>query len=113
MIAIDQDEAKQKLLELIEAALRGQEVYITRDDQRIVQITAVSSRPHKKRKAGGAKGLIWMADDFDAPLDDFAEDDPALRVQAVANIDALRARLYSKYGQLPDSVDLIREDRDR
>lgn len=30
-------------------------------------------KPRKKRKAGSAKGEIFMADDFDAPLEDFAE----------------------------------------
>jgi hypothetical protein len=29
--------------------------------------------PRKKRKAGSAKGEIFMSDDFDAPLEDFAE----------------------------------------
>ena len=29
--------------------------------------------PRKKRKAGSAKGEIIMADDFEAPLEDFAE----------------------------------------
>ncbi len=32
-----------------------------------------SPKPRKKRKAGSAKGEIIMADDFDAPLEDFAE----------------------------------------
>lgn len=31
------------------------------------------SQPRKKRKAGSAKGEIFMADDFEAPLEDFAE----------------------------------------
>jgi len=29
--------------------------------------------PRKKRKAGSAKGKYVMADDFDEPLEDFAE----------------------------------------
>ena len=29
--------------------------------------------PSGKRKLGMLKGKIWMADDFDEPLDDFAE----------------------------------------
>ena len=29
--------------------------------------------PRRKRQAGSAKGEIFMADDFDAPLEDFAE----------------------------------------
>ena len=35
---------------------------------------AVSAEPAKKTpKLGCMKGKIWMADDFDAPLDDFKE----------------------------------------
>lgn len=29
--------------------------------------------PRKKRRAGLLKGKIWMADDFDAPLEDFKD----------------------------------------
>ncbi len=31
------------------------------------------AKPKKQRKAGLAKGLIKMSDDFDEPLDDFKE----------------------------------------
>ncbi len=30
-------------------------------------------KPRKKRKAGSAKGMFVMADDFDEPREDFAE----------------------------------------
>ena len=29
--------------------------------------------PRKSRKAGSAKGMFTMADDFEAPIEDFAE----------------------------------------
>ena len=32
-----------------------------------------TAKPRQGRKAGSAKGEIFMADDFDAPLEDFAE----------------------------------------
>lgn len=32
-----------------------------------------SANPKKQRRAGLAKGLIKMSDDFDEPLDDFKE----------------------------------------
>ena len=35
------------------------------------------------------------------------------RHEVVRRIDALRERLKAKYGIMPDSTDLIREDRDR
>ena len=34
---------------------------------------AEPKKSRKKRKAGSAKGMFVMADDFDAPLEDFAE----------------------------------------
>ena len=30
-------------------------------------------KPQEPRQSGSAKGLVWMADDFDAPLDDFKD----------------------------------------
>jgi hypothetical protein len=39
--------------------------------QVIVQEVSPASR--KRRQAGSAAGQIWMAPDFDAPLDDFEE----------------------------------------
>jgi hypothetical protein len=41
------------------------------------------------------------------------EEDRAHRVEAVKRIDALRARLFATYGEMQDSVALIREDRER
>lgn len=35
------------------------------------------------------------------------------RNEAVQQIDALRERLFSKYGEMQDSVQIIREDRAR
>ena len=41
------------------------------------------------------------------------ETDIAHRKDAVRQIDLLRERLLARYGQLPDSVELLREDRAR
>jgi hypothetical protein len=35
------------------------------------------------------------------------------REEVVRQIDNLRSRLFAEYGQMPDSVELIREDRAR
>ena len=35
--------------------------------------TATAQDPKKERVRGCAKGQFWMADDFDAPLDDFSD----------------------------------------
>ncbi len=36
-------------------------------------IQTESPKPHKKRKAGSAKGMFVMTEAFDEPLEDFAE----------------------------------------
>lgn len=42
-----------------------------------------------------------------------ADAELARRAQVVQHIDALREELRAKYGEMPDSVELIREDRER
>ena len=65
-------EAKRRLRDLIDAALRGETVLITQEDKKVVQLVPVTAaKPHPQ--FGSAKGLIEMADDFDEPVDDFAE----------------------------------------
>jgi hypothetical protein len=43
----------------------------------------------------------------------FSNDELQPRQDVVRQIDALRERLFAKYGEMPDSVDLIRDDRTR
>lgn len=72
MINVSQDDAKRRLAELIDAALHGEQIIITRDAQHVVQLVPLPSQG-RNRHAGTAKGLIVLAEDFDAPLSDFAE----------------------------------------
>lgn len=69
---IKQNKLPKKLWNLIDAALRGEPVFIERVDKALVQLVPPKQMFHP-RKAGSAKGMVSMADDFDAPLDDFAE----------------------------------------
>jgi hypothetical protein len=41
------------------------------------------------------------------------EDELVSRRQTVREIDQLRERLFAKYGEMPDIVDLLRADRER
>jgi len=72
MHAIDLNKAKGRLAELVESALRGEEVVLTKDDQPVVKLVPVAA-PKARPLFGSAKGLITIADDFDAPLEDFDE----------------------------------------
>ncbi len=72
MQQVSADEAKEHLAEVIEAAVKGEIVLITRDDEQVVRLVPIT-RTKRRRKAGSAQGLIVMSDDFDAPLEDFEE----------------------------------------
>ncbi|HEY1015184.1 MAG TPA: DUF2281 domain-containing protein [Herpetosiphonaceae bacterium] len=65
-------EAASQLSHLIEAAVRGEVVLITTDDQQTIRLLPIK-QTRQRRRFGSAKGLISMADDFDAPLEDFRE----------------------------------------
>jgi antitoxin (DNA-binding transcriptional repressor) of toxin-antitoxin stability system len=65
-------DAQDHLQQLIADAQQGKIVLILDEHDQAVQLVPVivSSKP---RKAGSARGLVKMANDFDAPLDDFNE----------------------------------------
>jgi prevent-host-death family protein len=65
-------EAKTHLSRLIQEALEGEEVIIARGNRPLVRLVLVeSARP--QRSPGWARGRVHMAEDFDAPLEDFGE----------------------------------------
>lgn len=65
------DDAKIRLLDLMEAAVRGEKIFITKDGKLTVQLVPV--KRVQRRKFGSAKGKIKIAKDFDKPLADFRE----------------------------------------
>lgn len=72
MPQVNIEEAKSHLPDLIEAAVNGEEVVIAKDDQHLVKLVPVT-RAKPRPRFGSAAGLIKMSDDFDKPLEDFAE----------------------------------------
>ena len=65
------DEAQQKLPDLLEQALAGNEVIITEHGKPVARLVALPiASPRKKRVAGLNRGAIWTSDDFDEPLPD-------------------------------------------
>jgi len=65
-------EAKAKLPELIDAALRGDEVIIARRNHPLVRLVVTGNKPAHPR-FGRFKVRIRLARDFDAPLEDFED----------------------------------------
>ena len=72
MYQIELEKAKQQIASLLQAALEGEEIVITENEQPVVRLVPVSTAA-PRRRSGSAKGLITMSDDFDEPLEDFAE----------------------------------------
>ena len=67
-------EAQARLGELIETLIPGEELRIVKDDHTIATLVRTPPRRTEPRQPGGAKGMIlYMAEDFDAPLEDFKE----------------------------------------
>ena len=65
-------EAAANLNDLIQAAIDGEEVIVLNGDRPAIKLTPIGKiRPD--RQPGSAKGLIWISDDFDEPLEEFKE----------------------------------------
>jgi antitoxin (DNA-binding transcriptional repressor) of toxin-antitoxin stability system len=69
---VDLNQAKTEVAALIQTALSGEEVIITQNNEPVLKLVRISATK-PRRQSGSAKGLIWMSDDFDEPLNDFAE----------------------------------------
>ena len=63
-------EAKSHFSTLVRLALQGEEIVIARDNTPLVKLVPVGV---PSRTPGSARGRVRIADDFDAPLADFAE----------------------------------------
>ncbi|HEV3258447.1 MAG TPA: hypothetical protein VG013_16340 [Gemmataceae bacterium] len=66
------------------------------------------ARLHRAARERGLPGIEQLLEEWQA-----GEEDRIRRAEAVRNIDTLRAQLFAIYGEMPDSVALIREDRER
>lgn len=73
MVQVSIHDAKTHLSRLIQACLTGETVVIARGKVPLVQLVPLQPTV-TERRIGGRPGLVVaMADDFDAPLADFAE----------------------------------------
>ena len=68
------EEAQANLPELIDHLHPGEELVILRNQRPIAKLISETGPVRRTRQPGSAKGtILYMADDFDAPLDDFKE----------------------------------------
>ena len=62
-------EAKTRLSHLVDRALRGEQVVITRHGRPVARLVP-AVRPRPPRRLGALRGKIRVAADFDVPLPD-------------------------------------------
>jgi len=65
-------DAKTHLSNLLDEAEAGKQIVITRRGNPIAKLVGLTATA-KRRTLGSAKGQVIMADDFDAPMNEFAE----------------------------------------
>jgi prevent-host-death family protein len=75
MTTVSIHEAQAKLAELIQRLTPGEEVIITENDQPVARLLPAAGQPQRPpRRFGTLRGtVLYMAPDFDAPLEDFKE----------------------------------------
>lgn len=68
-------EAQATLTDLIHRLTPGDEVLITENNQPVARLVATTEAPARKPRQLGtlAGSVLYIAPDFDAPLDDFKE----------------------------------------
>lgn len=65
--------AKTHLSSILQKVAHGETFYVTKHGKPIAEIRPIATPVAAKRKLGDWKGRMWMAPDFDAPLEDFKE----------------------------------------
>lgn len=69
------DVAQAQLTDALAAVENGEEVVLVKDGQPVARLVPVEEPAALlgPRKAGSARGLFTVPDDFDAPLEDFRD----------------------------------------
>lgn len=71
VVTVGMHEAKTHFSRLVRQAQEGDEVIVENNGTRVARIVAYEPEPPARREGGYARGTIWIADDFDAPIPEF------------------------------------------
>ena len=66
------EEAASRFADLVQQAAAGEEIIVTQNEQPLVKISGMR-RDRPRAQAGRAKGRVWLAPDFDEPLEEFKD----------------------------------------
>jgi prevent-host-death family protein len=73
MSEITIEDAQARLPEVLDQLSPGEEVVITRQGEPVAHVKKAERTSWPCRAGSYRKADFWMADDFDAPLDDFKD----------------------------------------
>jgi prevent-host-death family protein len=74
MTTVTVQDAQARLPELIERLAPGEELVITRENKPVAKLVGQVKPTRPPRRPGTLRGsVLYMAPDFDAPLEDFKE----------------------------------------
>lgn len=73
MYQITLEEAALRLPQLIEETKSGEEIVITQNSIAVARLVPMKNEEQRPQFGSANKVITYMADDFDAPLDDFAD----------------------------------------
>jgi antitoxin (DNA-binding transcriptional repressor) of toxin-antitoxin stability system len=73
MHQVELKNACHQLEQLVEEALGGQEIVITRDHHPLVRMIAAEPQPRRQRQFGSARGIFEIKEGFDEPLEEFRD----------------------------------------
>jgi len=74
MTSLTIQEAQAQLPDLVRSLSPGDEVLLTENDRPMARIVPATTRSRQPRHPGTLRGtVLYMAPDFDAPLEDFKE----------------------------------------
>lgn len=66
-------EAKTHLSEIIDHVEQGDRYILTRNGKPVAELCPLKSVTEKRKRGIARDRTFWMADDFNAPLDDFKD----------------------------------------
>ena len=72
-ISITVEDAQAKLKELIHGMAPGEEVVITENQQPVARLLSEPVKPSRPAPGLGKGSIVYMAPDFDAPIDEMKE----------------------------------------
>lgn len=71
MITVSLAKVKIQMAKLLKEVEKGEEVVITNKNKPVARLVPLMETSAKsRRKLGSAKGKIWMADNFDEPIEE-------------------------------------------